>query len=95
MIIFIVIQGPDDSLDISPQKSSGDLFSEQLSHLHALQKALGIQQDENPLATEETLIFLLLVEFSFKWAEIQTLHSPLLLPLPAAAEGNADKAPKA
>lgn len=44
---------------------------------------------------KKTLIFLLLVEFSFKWAEIQTVHSPLLLPLPAAAEGNAGKAPKA
>lgn len=83
------------SLDISPRKGSGDLFSVRLSHLGALQQALGIQQDENPLATEETLIFLLLVEFSFKWAEIQAVHSPLLLPLPAAAEGNAGKAPKA
>lgn len=78
---------------VFPSGGFCDLFSEQLSHLRALQQALGIQQHGNPLATEGTLIFVLLVGFSFKWAEIQSVHSALLLPLPAA-QGNAGKAPE-
>lgn len=46
---------------VFPSEGFCDLFSEQLSHLCALQQALGIQQHGNPLATEGTLIFVLLL----------------------------------
>lgn len=78
-------------------KVSGDLFFETLSHLCGLQQAFEIQQEENPLAREETgwwWVFFCSSSNSYSnWLKY-TVNYHLFLSLPDVAEGNAGKPPE-